>query len=62
MPGRYKVMHAEDGKRPMQRDARDPGEAAAVALDYATQHLGPYVILGTKAAVDMIPEPLRHKS
>ena len=57
MPGRYTVNCAEAGKRTFERDARDAGEAAAVALNYA---VGEYVIVGCKAALDLIPPEMRY--
>lgn len=59
MPGRFRVVSAGRG-RPVGRDASDPGEAAAIALNYAAE-VGAYVIVGNKAALDMIPAELRMK-
>lgn len=59
MPDRFRVVCVEPGKRDMARDAQDAGEAAAVALNYAT---GSYVIVGIGSALGMIPQELRHKS
>lgn len=58
MPGRYRVMCRTPGKRDIGRDAKDAGEAAAVALDYAGLG-GAYVIVGKKDAIDFIPTELR---
>lgn len=62
MPSRFKVWHSGGGKRSFGRDAAGgAGEAAAIAMEYARTG-GPYVILGHKDALDMIPAELRFKS
>lgn len=60
MPGRFSVEAKEQGKRPVGRDAANAGEAAAIALQYASGSPR-YVILGHSAAVEMIPLELRSK-
>lgn len=60
MPGRYRVESAKEGARTVGRDARDAGEAAALALQYADGE-STYVIVGEKNAVDQIPAELRAK-
>ena len=61
MPGRYKIKCEVPGRFPATRDAKDAGEAAAVALDYrGVNGSGPYVIVGTEKALALIPEGLRH--
>lgn len=58
MPDRYKVLCRVPGKRDIGRDAKDAGEAAAVALNYAGLG-GAYAIVGEKVAIDLIPAELR---
>jgi hypothetical protein len=63
MPSRFKVWHSAPGRRDFGRDAAGgAGEAAAIAIEYARATGGPYVILGHKEALDMIPAELRFKS
>lgn len=61
MPGRFRVLSSEFGKRPFGRDANGPGEAAAIAVEYALRG-GSYVILGHKSALDQIPLEIRYKT
>jgi len=62
MPNRFKVLCSEEGKRSFGRDAASgAGEAAAIAMEYAMRG-GPYIILGHKVALEMIPVELRCKS
>lgn len=60
MPDRLKV-ECDPGraKRTFGRDARNSGEAAAIAMSYATADGSDYVILGHKEALDQIPVDLR---
>lgn len=58
MPDRFRVECEQPGRREFGRDARDAGEAAAIALQYANG-AGPYVILGPAVAVHQIPKELR---
>lgn len=59
MPGQYRVM--TNDRRSMQRDARDPGDAAAVAINYANASHEPYVIVGHRDALAFIPEQVRSR-
>lgn len=60
MPDRYKVeCNPGNGRRAFGRDAGNAGEAAAIAMSYATAEGGDYVILGHKAALDQIPYEIR---
>lgn len=59
--GRFRVNCSGGGQRSYGRDAWNAGEAAAIAVEYANNP-GPYVILGHKDALDMIPVELRDKS
>lgn len=61
MPGRFRIDHVGEG-RAYGRDAQDAGEAAAVALNYASSKTSPYVIVGNCKALDQIPEQLRHRA
>lgn len=61
MPNRFRVWHSGGG-RSFGRDAvGGAGEAAAIAMEYARTG-GPYIILGHKDALNMIPEELRYKA
>jgi hypothetical protein len=60
MPWRWLVKHAEPGKHPFSRDAKDAGEAAAVAVNFIQcGKISDYVIIGAKEALDLIPESIR---
>lgn len=60
MPDRFKVeCDPGEGKNSFWRDARNSGEAASIAMSYATADGSDYVILGHKEAVDQIPVDLR---
>jgi hypothetical protein len=59
MPGRFRVMGAGPIKTCMERDAGDPGEAAAVALQYARVTPKPWVIIGPKVVMDFLPHGAR---
>lgn len=59
MPGRFRVQ--TNDRRPMERDAQNAGEAAAVALNYANASGQPYVIVGHQAALDLLPSQVRSR-
>lgn len=62
MPSRFRVTGpAGRNGRAVGRDAKDAGEAAAIALDWALEKPMPYVIVGIESALAHIPEKLRHK-
>ena len=62
MPDRFRVDCKSDGEpQGFGRDAKNSGEAAAVAINYARDSGENYVILGHKAAVDQIPQELRSR-
>lgn len=58
MPGRFTVTGF---KKNMQRDTTSAGEAAAIAVNYANQAGGSYVILGPEKVTSQIPEKIRSK-
>jgi hypothetical protein len=61
-PGGIRVTGpAGRGGRDVGRDTCDPGEAAAIALDWALAGGGPYVIVGMRKAMDHIPLQLRSR-
>lgn len=59
MRGRYKIVLAGDGSRPVVRDANGAGAAAAVALQSTSIGVGDYVIVGPEAVLEHIPAQLR---
>lgn len=61
-PGGIRVSGpAGRGGRDVGRDTCDPGEAAAIALEWALAGSGPYVIVGLQKAMDCIPMQLRQR-
>lgn len=58
MPGRFTVTGF---KKYMQRDTNSAGEAAAIAINYANQAGGSYVILGPEKVTSQIPPQIRSK-
>ena len=61
MPWSFRVEHVGEG-RAFGRDAKNAGEAAAVALNYANSKSSAYVIVGHGEALAQIPAELRFKS
>lgn len=60
MPGQFQITNDGPQVRYLaQRDAKDPGEAAAIAIEYARQFRGKYVIVGPKEVMDFIPGEIR---
>lgn len=59
MPGRFRVQ--TNDRRPMERDAQNAGEAAAVALNYANASNEGYVIVGHTAAMNLLPMQVRSR-
>lgn len=55
MPSRYRVIGPGPIKTRWERDANCSGEAAAVAIQYAGAVKKPWVIIGPKEVMDMIP-------
>lgn len=62
MPGLFRVTGPAGRRgRAVGRDAKDAGEAAAVALDWALDKPGPYIIIGSEKAMAHIPKHLRSR-
>lgn len=60
MQGQFQITNDGPQMRYIaQRDSNDPGEAAAIAIEYALQYRGRYVIVGPKEVMDFIPTELR---
>ena len=62
MPWQFRVQGPGDGGRVQGRDCKNAGEAAAVAVNWATNVGRPYVIIGHDAALKLIPPEVRSKS
>lgn len=62
MPGQFRVQGPGREGRAQGRDCKNAGEAAAVAVNWATNVGKPYVIIGHDAALKLIPAEVRSKS
>ena len=63
MPWRFRVQGPTGRRGAISgRDCNNAGEAAAVAIDWARNLVGPYCIVGHDKAMAMIPPEIRTRT
>lgn len=62
MPGRFQIHKAKGRAQTYVSESRDPGDAAAKALNSAQGAAGAYCIIGPAKVMAFIPEQVRSRA